>query len=61
MTLDDTLFQKTFDRFKHVQDKEWGLVDCLSMIVAEEAGIVEIFTTDHHFEQAGFTILLPPQ
>jgi predicted nucleic acid-binding protein len=59
MPLDDRLFQKAFERFQHVRDKEWGLVDCLSMIVAEEASITEIFTTDHHFEQAGFRILLP--
>lgn len=59
--LDDVLFQHAFDRYKQVQDKEWGLVDCLSMVVAQDAGILEIFTTDHHFEQAGFTILLPPQ
>lgn len=59
--LDEGLFQKAFDRYKQVQDKEWGLVDCLSMVVAQEAGVLEVFTTDHHFEQAGFTILLPPQ
>jgi len=61
MELDELLFQKAFERYKQVQDKEWGLVDCLSMIIAKEAGIMEIFTTDHHFEQAGFTILLPSQ
>lgn len=59
--LDDEIFQKAFERFKLVQDKAWGLVDCLSIIVAEDAHIMEIFTTDHHFEQAGFRILLPPQ
>ena len=41
-----------------MKDKEWGLVDCTSIIVARDMGITEIFTTDHHFEQAGFTILL---
>ena len=61
VNLDEELFQKAFDRFKIVRDKEWGLVDCLSIIVAEESGIREIFSTDHHFEQAGFTILLRPQ
>lgn len=61
VALDEVVFQKAFDRYKQVHDKEWGLVDCFSMIVAQEAGIREIFTTDHHFEQAGFTILLPSQ
>lgn len=36
-------------------DKEWGLVDCTSIVLAKEMGIHEIFTTDHHFEQAGFS------
>lgn len=41
-----------------MSDKDWGLVDCTSIIVAKNLGISEIFTTDHHFEQAGFQILL---
>ena len=44
--------------FEKRADKDWSLVDCISMLVAQERGITEIFTTDHHFEQAGFTILL---
>ena len=40
-------------------DKTWGLVDCASFLVMSEHGIFDAFTTDHHFEQAGFTCLLP--
>lgn len=40
-------------------DKTWGLVDCASFIVMSEQGITEAFTTDRHFEQAGFNCLLP--
>jgi predicted nucleic acid-binding protein len=40
-------------------DKDWGLVDCASFIVMSEMGITEAFTTDRHFEQAGFNCLLP--
>ena len=36
------------------------MVDCTSIVVAKKMKIIEIFTTDHHFEQAGFTILLKP-
>lgn len=61
MALEEGLLQKAFNRYKQVHDKSWGLVDCLSMIVAQDSGIIEIFTTDHHFEQAGFTILLAHQ
>ena len=39
-------------------DKEWGLVDCSSIIVAREREITEVFSTDRHFKQASFTILL---
>lgn len=40
-------------------DKTWGLVDCASFVVMEGEGIAEAFTTDRHFEQAGFKCLLP--
>ena len=39
-------------------DKEWSLTDCISFVVMKERGIVEALTGDHHFEQAGFTMLL---
>lgn len=35
-------------------DKEWSLVDAASFVVMRRLGITEAFTTDHHFEQAGF-------
>ena len=60
ITLDDKCFNQGFSLYKQVQDKEWGMVDCTSIIVAKQMKITEIFTTDHHFEQAGFTILLKP-
>lgn len=40
-------------------DKTWGLVDCASFLVMSAGDITEAFSTDHHFEQAGFTCLLP--
>lgn len=58
ITIDEELMEKGLSRFKQMHDKDWSLVDCISMIIAEEIGITKIFTTDHHFEQAGFTILL---
>jgi predicted nucleic acid-binding protein len=39
-------------------DKNWGIVDCISFIVMEERRITEALTTDIHFQQAGFRALL---
>jgi uncharacterized protein len=39
-------------------DKLWSLVDCASFAVMRDRGLTEALTTDHHFEQAGFTRLL---
>ena len=39
-------------------DQEWSVTDCASFKIMEEKGIQESLTNDHHFEQAGFTILL---
>lgn len=39
-------------------DKEWSLTDCISIVVMEREKIEQAFTSDHHFEQAGFTTLL---
>lgn len=38
--------------------KEWGLTDCISMVVMQERGVVRAFASDHHFEQAGFIRLM---
>ncbi len=39
-------------------DKEWSLVDCSSFVLMQQRGIVSALTSDHHFIQAGFQILL---
>ena len=60
ITIDELIFNQAFALYKQVQDKEWGLVDCTSIIIARQMKISQIFSTDHHFEQAGFSILLTP-
>lgn len=44
--------------YRNMEDKEWGLVDCTSIVIARDMGITEIFSTDRHFQQAGLTLLL---
>jgi len=39
-------------------DKEWSLTDCISSVAMNERNITDALTSDHHFEQAGFRILL---
>lgn len=52
------LFEQGIEMFGKRSDKEWSLTDCISFIVMHEYGLTEAITADHHFEQAGFTILL---
>lgn len=48
------LFVQAFDLYCTYQDKEWGLVDCVSFVVMQDLNIQEVLTFDHHFVQAGF-------
>jgi predicted nucleic acid-binding protein len=40
------------------EDKRWSLVDCSSFEVMRQRKITQAFTSDHHFEQAGFLPML---
>ena len=39
-------------------DKGYSLTDCVSMQACHAAGITEVLTSDHHFAQEGFTLLI---
>ena len=56
--LSEILYQKAFQLYCQRNDKNWGIVDCISFIVMEERRITEALTTDIHFQQAGFRALL---
>ncbi len=56
--IDEEIYTQSWERYKDRDDKEWSLTDCISFIIMEDEGIQRAFTTDHHFEQAGFTKLL---
>ena len=51
-------FRNAVNYYNARPDQEWGLVDCASFLIMENQGIREALTNDHHFEQAGFTILM---
>jgi uncharacterized protein len=52
------LFERGLDLYTRRPDKDWSLTDCISFVVMRERGLNDALTADHHFEQAGFTVLL---
>jgi uncharacterized protein len=55
---DAVRMNKALTLFEQRPDKEWSLCDCTSFVVMQELGITQALSTDHHFDQAGFTALL---
>lgn len=39
-------------------DKDWSFTDCASFVVMQSLGLREALTSDNHFKQAGFQVLL---
>ena len=39
-------------------DKGYSLTDCIAMAAMRQHGLTEVLTSDRHFEQEGFAILL---
>jgi len=54
----DDLFDRGVLLYGQRNDKDWPLTDCISFVLMQEMGITEALTADHHFEQAGFRILM---
>lgn len=52
------LFERAFALYKSRPDEEWGLVDCISFVVMQDAGATDALTFDRHFAQAGFRALM---
>jgi uncharacterized protein len=52
------LFEQGIELYSQRPDKEWSLTDCISFIVMRQHGLADALTADHHYEQAGFTVLL---
>ena len=52
------LFQKGLILYGSRQDKNWGLVDCISFIVMKEKNLTDAVTSNIHFIQAGCQALL---
>lgn len=54
--------QGVFDRgialYAQRPDKAWSLTDCISFVIMQDHGLRDALTGDHHFEQAGFNVLM---
>ena len=51
-------FMDGLARYESRSDKGYSLQDCIAMNVMEAGGITEVLTSDHNFEQEGFTIFM---
>ena len=58
VALTPELFREALVLYKAYQDKEWGLVDCVSFVVMRRKNITSALTFDQHFVQAGFQALM---
>jgi predicted nucleic acid-binding protein len=56
--VDSDRFRAAAELFRRHSDKEWSFTDCVSFAIMHELKIRDSFTTDHHFNQAGFNPLL---
>jgi len=55
---DTKLFALGLGLYAERQDKDWSFTDCISFVVMQQQGLTDALTTDWHFEQAGFKVLL---
>lgn len=52
------LFANGVSLYRQRSDKDWSLTDCISFVVMKQYELADALTCDHHFEQAGFKVLL---
>lgn len=53
-------FLDGFALYKDRPDKGYSLTDCFSMMLMRKRKITQVLTTDRHFEQEGFVVLMAP-
>ena len=56
--LSELLYKEALWLYRERSDKEWGLIDCISCLVMKKRGIYQALTTDEHFRQMGFQVLM---
>ena len=56
--VDEPLHRAALALLQERPDKGWSLCDAVSFVLMQRHDLTDALTTDHHFEQAGFTRLL---
>jgi predicted nucleic acid-binding protein len=51
-------FIRALELYGQRLDKGYSLVDCSSMVIMRNQGIIEVLTQDRHFYQEGFNVLI---
>jgi uncharacterized protein len=51
-------FEAGLQLFAERPDKDWSLTDCTSFVLMKQHALDLALATDHHFEQAGFQLIL---
>ncbi|MBW1704221.1 MAG: type II toxin-antitoxin system VapC family toxin [Deltaproteobacteria bacterium] len=51
-------FLKGLTFYERQNDKQYSLIDCISMNVMKNESLVEVLTNDSHFEQEGYTMIV---
>ena len=57
LPLSRELFLEALEMYERRLDKEYSLVDCMSMRIMLRLGIKHVLTNDHHFKQEGFILV----
>ncbi len=55
---EQTLFDRAVELYDQRPDKAWSLTDCTSFTIMNDHDLRDALTGDHHFEQAGFNVLM---
>ena len=58
VSVDTALLMRSLELYQARPDKDWGLTDCISFIVMQQQDLADAVTSDRHFLQAGFRILM---